>query len=374
MQTNQEDISNDGNGKIYALNARDNVILPVIYKSCSNMYKEINDEFKILLNKLKNKGIDYYKLSKALTPVREEDKYEYAFVFNSRYFDDKTMFYGEKIINKILSIINKESTQSILFGDYIKLEEIEESTLKEIFLEKIEYINKCEYAYSIDYFIVYINNISKKQVNDMINILKKEEFFVGVMNLKYCSRIKQYFSTILCPLCLKYKNKVVIPSIQEDNNNENFNEQGYAYKENGFEIISLNEMWYYLFLSYKIPNCTVDKEDLKFNYNVLTNIVPEYKQLKIIVDENKLKYLKREKAGDMKILDLLNITKEDLEKMILINLYNNYIYNLEINSFGDLKFNILIELYIESQKAIKNVLIALKYIPEKKEIRLITMF
>ena len=58
------------------------------------------------------------------------------------------MFYGEKIINKILSIINKESTQSILIGDYIKLEKMSDNILKEMFIEKIEYVNKCEYVYS----------------------------------------------------------------------------------------------------------------------------------------------------------------------------------------------------------------------------------
>ena len=39
---------------------------------------------------------------------------------------------------------------------------------------------------------------------------------------------------------------------------------------------------------------------------------------------------------------------------------------------GDLKFNVLIELSENSER--KNALISLKYIPEKNELRLITMF
>ena len=56
----------------------------------------------------------------------------------------------------------------------------------------------------------------------------------------------------------------------------------------------------------------------------------------------------------------------------MINVYNNYIYNIEKNEFGDLKFNVLIELFENSER--KNALISLKYIPEKNELRLITMF
>ncbi len=362
------------NKKIHMLNARDNVIMTLIdHEYNLSMNEEINADFEMLIRVLQKKGIDYYKLSKALIPLRDEEKYEYAFIFNSKYFDDKTMFYGEKIINKILSIINKESTQSILIGDYIKLEKMSDNILKEMFIEKIEYVNKCEYVYSAQFFIVYINNITKKQVSNMIEKLKDESYFVGVMNLKYSSRIKQYLSLILCPICIKIKNNVIVSQVSY-NDKENYNERGYAYEENGFNLISINEMLYDLFLAYKIPNGIMDKEDLKFSYNILTNIAPEYENLKVIIDDAKWeKYLKREKAEDMKILGLYDKKKEDLEKYILINMYNNYIYNIEENEFGDFKFNVLIENY-DNNGLKKNALVSLKYIPNKNEVKLITMF
>ena len=99
---------------------------------------------------------------------------------------------------------------------------------------------------------------------------------------------------------------------------------------------------------------------------------PKYEKIKVIIDERKLKYLMTKKTGDMKTLGLLNVTKEELEKKILINVYSNYIYNIEKNEFGDLKFNVLIELFENGER--KNALISLKYIPEKNELRLITMF
>lgn len=362
--------------KIHILNARDNVILPLMNKVNKNinMFEEINNEFKIFLDILEKKKIQYDKLSRALIPSRDEDKYEYVFVFNSTYFYDKTMFYGQEIINKILSIINKESTQSILAGDYIKLPKAEESALKELFLEKIEYINKCIYLHNSEYYIVYINNITQNQVNDMINKLRNESYFVGVMNLKYTSRIKQYLSFILCPLCIKCGNKVIVAHPEDEDDNGNYNYQGYDYERNGFKIVSINEVYYDLFLAYKIPNGIKDEDDLKFSYNILTNSVPEYKKIKVIIDEKKLNYLMTKKTDNMNNLGLLNITKEELEQKILINIHNNYIYNIEKNEYGDFMFNVLIELLENYDGERKNVLVSLKYIPDKNELRLITMY
>ncbi len=368
-------IEKNATNKIHMLNARDNVILSVMNKEFEgiNMYEELNKEFEFFLKLLSDKGIDYNKLSRALIPSRDEDKYEYAFVFDSMHFHDKTMFYGAEIINKILSIINKESTQSILSGDFIKLEKTEDDILKKIFLEKLECVNKYEYKYCNQFFIVYINNITRSQVHSMVECLKNEEYFVGIMNLKYSSKMKQYLSAILCPVCVKYTNKVIVADYEDFDNIKNYNEQGYKYQENGFEIISINEIFYDLFLSYKIPNGIQDEEDLKFSYNLLVHLAPEYKKIKLVITDEKFGYLKNQKTDDMKNLGILNITKEELRQKILINVYNNYIYNIEENEFGDLKFNVLIELNGNNEKT-KNALISLKYMPEENELRLITMF
>lgn len=360
-----------GDNKIHMLNARDNIIMSLVNKINPDIDKnsELNSYSNILKESLKFKGIDYNYLSKALIPAREENKYEYAFVFDSAYFDDKTMFYGEEIVNEMLSIINRESTQSILIGDYIRIQGMKEEDAKENFLEKIEYVNQREYEHSGKYFIVYINNITKKQIQDMREKLKSKKYFVGTMNLKYSARIKQHLSCILIPICIKYKNNVIVPSAVYD---ENILEQNYKYKENGFNVIIINEVLYNLFLAYKIPNGIRDEEDLDFSYNLLVYLAPEYENIKLVVDEKKLSYLRNSKKRNMEILEMINFETMELEKKIRINLYNNYIYNIEKNEYGDLKFNVLIEFNIKGKP--KNVLIALKYLPKENELRLITMY
>lgn len=117
----------------------------------------------------------------------------------------------------------------------------------------------------------------------------------------------------------------------------------------------------------------MDENDLRFSYNILTSLAPQYDNLKVVIDDRKMEYIKNNKDGSMKILGLLDITREELEKKIRINLYSNYIYNIEENEFGDFKFNVLIDLLTKDNK-MKNVLVSLKYIQNENELRLITMY
>ena len=364
----------DKKRKIYILNARDNMIMELINSMIPEIHQDINNNFDILLEQLSKKGIDYYELKNALIPSRDEEKFEIAFIFNSKYLCEHTMFYGEEIFKKILPILNKESTQSIFIGDYVKTKYMNYNTLKEMFLESIKYINKCDYIDNMDFFIVYINNITRKQIEDMISKLKNEEFFVGFMELKYASIIKQYLTEILCPLCIKHKDLIIAPHLSDRDEKENYNETGYPYIENGFRFKSINEMLYNLFLAYKIENNTYDKDDLEFSYNIITKLAPEYNDIKVLIDENKLKYLKEQKTGTMKSLDLLECTVEELEQKIMIELYNNYIYNIEINKYNIFKFNVLIELQSNDKKIKRKVNVALEYKPKEKILRLITMY
>lgn len=117
--------------KKYMLNARDNIIMTVINKVNKgiNMFEETNNEFTIFLDILENKGIEYSKLSRALIPSRDEDKYEYAFVFNSTYFNDKTMFYvynikknefGDLKFNVLIELFeNSERKNALISLKYI---------------------------------------------------------------------------------------------------------------------------------------------------------------------------------------------------------------------------------------------------------------
>lgn len=360
--------------KIYILNARDNMIMDLINSMIPEVHQDINNNFDILLKQLSKKGINYYELKNALIPSRDEEKFEIAFIFNSRKLCETTMFYGEEIFKKILPILNKESTQSIFIGDYVKTKYMNWATLKEMFLESIKYSNKCDYIDNMDFFIVYINNITKKQTEDMISKLKKEEFFVGIMELKYASRIKQYLTEILCPLCIKYKDLIIAPHLTDRDDDEDYNETDYPYTQNGFKFKSINEMLYDLFLAYKIENNAYDKEDLKFSYNIITKLAPEYNDIKVLIDESKLKYLKEQKTGTMKSLDLLECTVEELEQKIMIGLYNNYIYNIEINEYNVFKFNVLIELQSNNKEIKRKVNVALEYKPDEKMLRLITMY
>jgi hypothetical protein len=62
-----------------------------------------------------------------------------------------------------------------------------------------------------------------------------------------------------------------------------------------------------------------------------------------------------------------------LEKLIKQQIKHSYIYNLDyMVEYNTIKFNVSIELKNKSYK--RKVLVALKYLPDKQHLQLITMY
>ena len=81
-------------------------------------------------------------------------------------------------------------------------------------------------------------------------------------------------------------------------------------------------------------------------------------------------YLTNKNTGKGKILEILGYgikNKEEFQREIFKQICANYIYNLEENEFGDLKFNVCVELPTIHGN-LRRTTIALKYFPEKGEV------
>ncbi|MDO4863656.1 MAG: hypothetical protein Q4A05_05760, partial [Ruminococcus sp.] len=115
---------------IFTINTATNVMFPVIKSafelSDEEVYKMINNEHSILLDKLKMKDINYTKLKRALIPNQDKDYKEVCLVFDTTQIQDG--FYENEVFDKLFPFIDKKSTYSILIGDYIDiLREVEDS-------------------------------------------------------------------------------------------------------------------------------------------------------------------------------------------------------------------------------------------------------
>lgn len=184
---------------IFTLNARDNIILDLSYNDSSpnEIYKEINNVFEMFIDSLKSINIDYKNLKNSLIPSNERNEVALIFDVPQSGFS----VYDYNILSKIIPLLEKHSTHSFLIGDYTG-EHSRKEMLHTLFFEHINQINSTNYQYHNQYFLVYINNLSKTMVQNLIEGLQKYNYFTGYFDVTYSSKIKTYLSTILVPKLL----------------------------------------------------------------------------------------------------------------------------------------------------------------------------
>jgi hypothetical protein len=362
---------------IFTLDARDNVRLEVLkgYFGLNEhqIYEEINGLFDGLIEILKSKKIDYEKLKSSLIP--NSDKNEIVLVFDTLQI--KSNWYGKEIFDQIIPVFENESSHSILTGDFIGKNNLAKKLFEEFSENLITHKKEIDYQTHGQFYLVFLNNLSLKMVNDFQSNLSKYEPFVGYFDLKYSSYLKTYFSTILCKSFIKHKRTIISGHEDDLSNDENCNMSGFSFEENGFTCKSLQSTYTDLFLSYKIEREVFSgfEDDTTFSINSISKNVFEIKDFKINVDEKKLQYLIENKEGILKKSGILNINTTELEKLILDRINENYIYNLTyLNNYDTVKFNILLEYKVPDKDSIVKLNVALEYIDTEKSLRLITMY
>ena len=365
---------------IYTLNTKDYVLYSVAKSTVempdNDVYEMINSEFAIMVSRLEEKGITYNQLKRALIPNQDKDNNEVCLVFDSSLID--SFDYGYDVFNKLLPLLDKNSTYSILAGDYIDIIRGFNNSQKHLFEVFKKSIVKCTdsiYLQSNQYYLIYINSITNNQLSSIISELKKVEYFYGYACLNSNSYFKIYLSDILCPVCIKSKNTIIVSHPIDYDDNENINMRGFPFTENGFKLVSINEDSFGPFLSYKIESFLPDEDDISFSYNALFPKFNSTNKLKLNLSDGKWGYLNdtsNGKGGIIKSLEFNNISKDDFVNIIFKQICGNYIYNLRVNEFNDRLFNVCIELPTKNGN-IRKTTVALKYKPDCGEIDVVTM-
>jgi len=280
-------------------------------------------------------------------------------------------WYGYDVFEKIIPLFDKKSNHSILVGDYVDRIN-NQNRLYSLLNNEVKFIKECTYKHSSQFFLVYLNNFSDNMAKILVESLYSYEPFVGSGTLNYLSPLKTYISFCLCNGFIKNGNKIIMSHEDDIDNFHNQNTLGYPFEKNGYKYFSLKQMLFISFLSYKIERKIFKefKEDNIFSINTLTNNIIPLDDLQILVEKEKLDYLKSYHGESLKKSELFNITKAGLEKKIKEKISDNYIYNLTYSpSTATAKFNIILEL-----KTAVKVLLSLEYMYNKKVLRLITMY
>lgn len=362
-----------GNNIIYTLYARGNVLLPVtvkVFNLNNKQYaKMVLDAHKEAKIKLKEKGINYDDLKSALIPAHK-DKYEIALVFDSTLIDSD--WYGYDVFEHILPTLNKESTCSILCGDIIA-DNLSSDIVYKMMFSDMKQFHPTIFRHPTQYFVVYINNLTARHKDNIVSFLEFYAPFIGYVDTTLNGYFKSLISRTLVHLCIKHKDIIILQHEDDIEDKENINNCGYSFEKYGFKYISIKQMYFGLFLSYKIESLIADTEDL--NYSMWA-IAPNYEAdtLNVYVDECKIQYLNTSKTNLMEKLNLKNYSSNELENLIKNQLDRTYYYNLEyLEQYNTPKFNVSLDLQTVDNK-IRKVLVALKYSEQNNRFELITMY
>ncbi len=368
---------------IYTFDTKNFLLYPLM-KSCfelndKDVYEAIQDGFEILQKQLKAKGIDYTKLQGALIPNQDKDMYETCFIMDSMKIDCPN--YGYYVFERLIPLLDKESTCSILGGDYIDILSDGNSEFQQILQVAMnDVLARChesEYMHSSQYYLIYINRLTGNQRLKIVEGLLPFPWFTGFADLTYRSKFKTYISNILPCVCIKNRRKIIMPHPVDYPDNKNVNIIGFPFEDHGFSILSINDDSYQSFLSYKIESELPDKEDISFAFNALFPKFDSIEKINLYVSDNRWDHYLTDKSKEKKgvLVELLGYTKKDKERFvseIYKQICANYIYNLRKNEFDDLMFNICIELPTVNNH-LRKTTIALKYKPDIGEMEVVTI-
>jgi len=373
-----------GGYMIFTLDTRGNIQLEVMQSyfnlSADIMYNEINlmlDDLKIIL---KSKGVKYEDLKSALIPVHG-DKQELILVFDSSKIDNS--FYGGAIFEKLIPLLCKESSYSVLLGDLIS-QSLNQKIMYDILFENLEVINNSEYYHSSQYFCVYINNLSQHRIKVITRGLESQNYFVGYITSTYSNKLKILLAYTLAHSSVISKGKVIQGHEPDRDNSENINMSGYPYEEHGFDIISISSDLFELFLSYKIEAIS-DGKDNSFSFNAIMPVFTDVLDFQFIIGDGKWGYLSNKEQGKGEIMDMLGIldyTSTQVEHLVKSKIKNSYLYNLEYRTYESkdkgkvdevAKFDLSFELPTKKGD-IRKMRMGVKADISNKKLQLLTMY
>jgi hypothetical protein len=189
--------------------------------------------------------------------------------------------------------------------------------------------------------------------------------------------MKDYLSITVGTVYLKAEGKVICGHEDDVPNDENYNMSVWPFEQNGYECISLQSMYFNLFLSYKIERAAYPEfeNDTKFALSAIADVSRNLSDLTVVVDEARRDYLAVEKKASLQRAGIENMTAPQLAEMIKSKIGLNYIYRLIYQAeYSVSQFNIMLEIASPNREAPTRLMCGLRYKPEIGELHVLTMF
>lgn len=360
---------------IYTLNARGNVMLPVLRERYSwtdaRTFDEIQQFHRDFLGVLEVKGIDYSSLRTALTP--QQTKHEAAFLFDERRCDN-TLVPGVECADALFNALDRKTTHSILGGELID----DKDKIARRLLGRSAVIAKdLNFTHPCFCYVLYVNNLSEKAVATIHSQLQSHRAYLGYVPCTYASPAKTFVSMHLVNLAIRQAGTVILGHEDDRPNTENYNLHLHDYTALGLQIKSLQSIYFNTFLSYKPEWMLMDEsdDDLEIALRAMSGKVAPITEFTVLIEDNRYdKYLRTAKLGKLQKAGVGDLTKGQMEEAIRRKLRMSYLYNMEwVNkpTHQLSKFNIMLEFPIVGGHP-ERMMVALEYRPSERVLRLLT--
>jgi hypothetical protein len=220
-------------------------------------------------------------------------------------------------------------------------------------------------------YFVYLNNLSSAATSRVHARLLASPWYLGFLDLDLASLVKACLSFMLVRAFIKHESLIIGGHEDDRDDSENVNLSLFDFDSLSLSVRSVPLMLYGPFLSYKVERPVVEGDrDSKFSLNAMTPHPVEFDDFDIVLEEQKLEYLKREKRGSLQQAGLINLNAEEIAGQIRAKFVRNYIYNLSRSATGEtLKFNIILEFPGGVRKVC-----ALNYDTPSKVLKVITFY
>ncbi|WP_017518790.1 hypothetical protein ACQCLI_09370 [Pseudomonas nitroreducens] len=361
---------------IHTLNARGNGLLPVMRKyfaySDARTFSEIQLFHRDLLDVLRDKGIDYASLRSALTP--QSTKHEAAFLFDEQRCSN-TFIPGVECAEALFDALDAKTTHSILSGELVDdRDEIARKLLSPAVVSE----SGLTFSHPSYCFVLYVNNLSEGAVAEIDAKLRSHRAYMGYLPCTYASLAKTFASMHLMNLVIKQGRTVIMGHEDDRPNTENHNLHMHDYCAQGFQLKSVQSLYFNTFLAYKPEQMLLNEtdDDLEIAVRAMSAVAAPLTEFDVVIEDAKFQnYLQTAKLGKLQRAGLADLSKVELEAAIRSKLRMNYLYNLEwveTPTYQLSKFNILLE-FSRASGYPERVTVALEYRPAERVLRLITI-
>jgi len=362
---------------VFTLNARGNVFLEVMRSqfnlSSERMLKEIQSLRQMVVEALALKGLKYEDLKAALVP--DQKRHEVALVFDTHEIDSNA--YGYEVWDRLIPLLDRRSKHSMLVTDYSDLG-CGQAVMFEAMSSAVVLARDVEWEHSSQFYIVYVTNVTESMIQRFHEGLSGWSAYIGYADATYESVFKLLLSMMAVNVCIKVGNVILQGHEDDVSNEEDCNMCGYPFEKNGFECRSIQSILEGTMLSFKIERPVIPgfEVDTEMSLNAVSEQPMPLDDFIVEVSDARLDYLRSAKAGSMERAGLHNMSASQLAETIRNKIAASYIYNMVHDlEHGVTKFNIIVEVPPPpSGGKPTRLLAALKYIPDRKTLELITLF